>query len=178
MASEKLKLYSKIELELISNGNATFTLLTDLPGAGMVQRVQTNVGPSRWTGTFVRGTWTSRLPYNTQGHLVQAILAPASNVQITLYRARIWARELPRGDWEWFQLPVIDTPVEFGPVNLPIPPTSEEWRAANLVIPPTAEEWRPVNLPIPPTNEEWRAAELPIKPTAPVPDWLSLEVDK
>ena len=193
MASEKLKLFSKIELEILANGAGTLQLLTDVPGSAMARRCNLATPLSNQvSGAFVRRTWTSRLPYNMQGHMVQAILTPGGASQITLYRARIWGRILPGGDWEWFPLPVIDTPVEFSPAalpipptpeawhnaELPIPPTPEEWRASGLPIPPTSEEWRASGLPIPPTPEDWRSAPFPLKSTPPVPQWVDLGVDK
>ena len=206
MASEKLKLFSKIEIEIISNVAGTLAILTDAPGNAMAQRFSfaTPASSADGNGNCLRRTVTSRLPYNTQGHLIQAKLTPGSG-QTSLYRARVWGRELPGGQWEWFALPVIETPVEFAPAALPIPPTAEEWRPEALPVPPTAEEWRPEALPVPPTAEEWRPEALPIPPTAEewrpealpipptaeewrpsalpvkatpdVPDWAELEVD-
>jgi len=200
VASEKLKLFSKIELELQASAQGTFSILTDLPGYAMAQRFSFAVPAS---GT--RRPVTSRLPYNLQGHLVQAKYTPGTG-QSSLYRVRIWGRELPGGQWQWYELPAVETPVEFRPAPLPVPPTPEEWQAASLPIPataeewkaealpipPTSEEWRPAPLPIPPTSEEWKAealpipptgeewhvVSLPVKPTPEIPDWSDLEVDK
>jgi hypothetical protein len=156
VASEKLKLYSKIELEVAASAQGTFVISTDLPGNAMAQRHSFPV-PS---GT--RRTVTSRIPYNAQGHLIQAYYSPGSG-QSTLYRVRVWARELPGGQWSWYPLPVIETPVEYSPMSLPIPATPEAWS--------------PSGLPIPATTEEWHSAAFPIKPTPAVPDWTELEMD-
>jgi len=186
VASEKLCLFSKVELEVVATGPGSLALLTDVPGP-LAQRFAFTVPASA-----LRRTVTSRLPYNMQGHLVQAILTPGGSSQITLYRARIWARVLPGGQWEWFPLPVIETPVEFSPAPLPIPPTPEDWKPAMLPIPATPEEWRAVSLEIPPTPEDWKPSMLPIlatpeewarvplplRPTPDVPEWVDMEVDK
>lgn len=178
MASEKLKLFSKIELELISSAAAPLVLLTDMPGNAMAARFTWTVPASNPVGDqLVRRTATSRLPCNTQGHLVQAIYTPIPGQTALLYRCRIWGRELPAGSWQWYQVPVLETPVEFSPHDLPIPPTTEDWKAAGMPIPPTTEDWKAAGLPIPPTSEEWRALKLPIKATPDVPDWVDMEVD-
>ena len=172
MASEKLKLFSKIEIEVLATAQGTLAILTDVPGAAMAQRFSFSIPAT------TRRPVTSRVPYSTQGHLVQAICTPGAAGTMTIYRARIWGRELPAGQWEWYALPVIETPVEFTAAPLPIPPTPEEWHETALAIPPTPEEWKPLALPIPPTPEEWRPMKLPVKATPEVPDWVDLEVDK
>lgn len=172
MAFEKVKLFSKIEVELASTVTGTFRVLTDVPGNTMAQR-----GLNINTPVATRRVISSRLPYNTQGHLIQASLIPNFGGAITLYGVRVWGRELPGGEWQWYPLPVIDTPIEFSAAQIPIPPTPEEWGGSSLPIPPTPEGWSSAALPIPPTPEGWSAAELPIKPTPAVPEWADLEVD-
>lgn len=172
MASEKVKLFSKIEIEVLAPYyGGTFSILTDLPGNAMAQRFSFPVTPGA-----ARRPVTSRLPYNTQGHLLQVSFTPGVG-QATLYRARVWARELPGGQWQWYALPVIETPIEYSPAPLPIPVTPEEWSSNALPIAATPEEWSAGALPIPPTPDEWTPAALPIKATPPVPDWVELEVD-
>jgi hypothetical protein len=183
---QKVKLFSKIEVHVAASAQGTFAILTDLPGNAMAQRTSFPIP------TTTRRPVIARLPFNTQGHLIQALLTPNAAGTVTLYGARVWARELPNGEWAWYDLPVIETPAEYASAPLPIPSTPEEWSPAELPIPATPEAWNPSALPIPPTPEEWSAAELPIpptpeawgtaelplKPTPVVPGWSDLEVDK
>src|SRR5581483_10024384 len=124
MASEKVYLFSKIEIEVLASADGSLAILTDLPGYAIAQRFSMDV-----PATSTRRPVTSRLPWNTQGHLIQLKLTPGSG-QTALYRGRVWARELPSGSWAWYALPVIDTPIEFAPAPLPIPATTEEWSTA------------------------------------------------
>lgn len=178
MAFEKIKLFGKIEFELSNSVTDALVLLTDMPGNAMAARVTLAVAAQG------RSIYRSRLPYNMQGHLIQLQYTPGAG-QTTLYAARVWGRELPDGEWQWFDLPVVATPTEYSPMELPIPPTSNEWTAAALPIPPTSDAYTPANLPIPPTPDEYTPANLPIprtpdeytpiglpiKPTAPVGQW-------
>jgi hypothetical protein len=185
MAFEKIKLFGKIEFELSCTATDTLALLTDVPGPVMAQRVALSVAPQ------ARGVYHSRLPYNMQGHLIQLRYTPGVG-QTTLYGARVWARELPGGQWDWFELPVVGTPTEYSPAALPIPGTPDEFSAAALPIPgtadeysagalpipPTPDEFQSGNLPIPGTPDEFSAAALPVKATPAIGEWADVDVDK
>jgi hypothetical protein len=158
MAFEKIKLFGKIEFELSNSATDTLALLTDVPGVVMASRVSLSVAAQG------RGVYRSRLPYNMQGHLIQLRYTPGAG-QTTLYGARVWARELPDGQWQWYALPVVDTPTEYAAMDLPIPATGNEWQSGPLPIPATPDDWKAMGLPIPPTPDEWGAGPLPIPPT-------------
>jgi len=185
MAFEKVKLFGKIEVDIAASSVGTFALLTDVPGYAMAQRFTFSVPIT------TRRPVVSRVPNNTVGHLLKVSYTPGSG-QAVIYGARIWARELPGGQWQWYPLPVVETPVEFTAMDLPIPrtpeefsparlpiqSTPEEWASAVLPIPPTPEEYSAAPLPIPQTPEAWSSISLPVKPTPVVPDWADMEIDQ
>jgi hypothetical protein len=180
----KVALFSKVEVDVAASASGTLTIATDLPGTAMAIRCTLTVPAT------TRRPVGFRLPYSTLGHLVKATYNPGTG-QSTLFGARIWARALPDGVWQWYPLPVVETPNEFSPQALPIPVTPEEWTGTALPIPATPnefspqalpipatpEEWTGAALPIPATPEEWTGAVLPVIPTPSIPDWVDLEVD-
>lgn len=179
-------LFAKIELDIVVPiSAATLLVKTDVPGFAMATRATITVPVT------TRRPVAARLPFNCQGHLIQLVLTPGASSKVRLYGCRVWARVLPDGRWNWYPIPVVDTPVGYSRVNLPIQQTPEEWSRVGLPIAATGEEysrvalpvmttpddWRSVPLPIPPTPEDWSTARLPIKATPPVPDWIPVEVD-
>lgn len=144
MAFEKLHLIAKIEFDVESTSDGTVSIDTDVPGNAMAERGTVPVP----TGT--RHVVQKRLPYYFRGHLFDFVYAPGPGYA-RIYGARVWARELPTGVWQWYALPVLPTP---------------------------AGEWQTVKIDVPPTSESWGEIRLPIKATPPVPDWISLEVDE
>lgn len=170
MAFEHIFLLGKIEIDVIATAAGTITIQTDIPGNALADRGTVTVGIS------TRRVVQKRLPYNFQGHLFKFTYAPGAG-QSRLYGVRVWARELPAGQWQWYPLPVVPTPDGWSSVKLPIPATSEEWSTAKLPIPPTQEEFQTVRIPIPETSEQWSSVSLPIAPTPPVPSWISLDID-
>ena len=156
MAFEKVHLLGKVELDIVASAGGTLTIQTDIPGEAMADRGTVTIP------TCTRRVVRSRLPYNFHGHLFQFKVTATGTVR--LYGVRVWARELPGGQWQWYPLPV--------------PETSEAWSAFKLLVPPTAEDWSDVRVPIPGTAEEFSAVHLPIKPTPDVPSWAALELDR
>ena len=171
MAFEKVKLFAKIELDVEATAQGVFVIETDVPGNAITLRYSFIVPVTS------RRPVSSRLPYNTQGKLLRVSYSPGAG-QSRLYGVRAWARELPNGQWGWYPLPVIDSPVEFAPRALPIPVTSQEWSAIPLPIPVTPEEWQALVIEIPRTVETWEERKLPIRPTPPIADWVSLPIDE
>lgn len=170
MGFERVAIFGLIDVDLESTGTGTLTLSTDLPGIALAAR-ETKAIPAT-----SRRSMRFRLQGTTKGHLYTLRIVPAPGCLMRLYGARIWARVLPGGAWQWYPVPMIETPAEFTPVKLPIPPTGE-WEPVKLPVPPTPEEWSPVKLPIPPTPQEFSPVPLPIKPTPANPEWVNIEID-
>jgi hypothetical protein len=173
MASEKVKLLGAIELEYSATTAGTFVISSDLPGNAIAQRGSSMTTPATATRRQIR----FRVLGAVKGHLFQFQWSPGIGTG-RLYRARVWARELPGGPWGWYPLPVPETPDEWSTLKLPIPVSPEEWSAIALPIPESPQAWSAVSLPIPPTPEEWGSVQLPVRATPVVPDWVSVEIDR
>jgi hypothetical protein len=173
MASEKVKLLGAIELEYSATTAGTLVISSDLPGNAIAQRGSPITIPASAGRRQVR----FRVLGSVKGHLFQFQWSPGFGTG-RLYRARVWARELPNGPWGWYPLPVPETPDEWSTLKLPIPVSPEEWSAVSLPIPVSPQEWSMVSLPIPGTPEEWSTIKLPVRPTPVVPDWIPVEIDQ
>ena len=157
MGFEKSHLFGKVEVDVVATSTASLAFSTDVPGGALAQRFVFTIPIT--TRTVIR----SRLPYNMQGHLVQATCTPAGG-QVELYGVRLWTRELPDGEWGWFELPLVKTPLEYSPLPLPIEGTPESYNPLPLPIEPTPQSWEPLNLPV--------------KATPPVPMWATVPIDE
>jgi hypothetical protein len=169
MAFEHVFLLGKLEIDVVATASGTVTIQTDLPGNALADRGTVTVGVAG------RRVVQKRLPYNFIGHLFKFTYAPGSGTS-RLYGMRVWARELPGGQWQWYPL-LVPTADGWTAVKLPIPETAEAWSSVKLPVAVTSEDWSTVRLPIPGTPEEFSAVNLPIKPTPDVPEWRPLEVD-
>jgi len=188
MPVSRVKIYRWLVLDIELDAAATFTFLTELPGAGVAAVLTTTIGPT--TG---RVPLKIPLPGNAKGRYCQVKIAPTG--VMWFYSMVLWGKpmgEAQETSWTWAAGPVTPTPEEWAVIPLPIPPTGEEWSVIPLPIPPTGEEWSVIPLPIPPTSEEWQVIQIPIPPTPetwqlfklPVPEssltpsWADLPVDQ
>jgi hypothetical protein len=187
MGFEKTHLFGKVEVDITATTpTGTLTFYTDLPGNAMAPRFSLTIP------ICTRRVVSSRLPGNMQGHLISATYTPSATSKSELYGVRVWARELPDGQWGWFPLPVIETPVEyqavripveptpesFSPVQIPVEPTPLEFARLAFPVEPTPESFSTVRIPVEPTPEGYSMITLPVKPTPPVPQWVSVPVDE
>jgi len=171
MGFEKSHLFGKVEVDVVATSTASLAFATDVPGGALAQRFSFTIPIT--TRTVIR----SRLPYNMQGHIVQATCTPAGG-QVELYGVRVWTRELPDGEWGWFELPVVKTPVEYSAVGIPVEPTPVEYQAVPIPIEGTPESYNPLPIPIEPTPQSWEPLSLPVKATPQVPQWVPVPVDE
>jgi hypothetical protein len=155
---EHVALFGIIELQYHATNGGTLTLSTDLPGDAMAVRETRTLPTTAGSRRVIR----FRLSGNTKGRLYRVKVVPTGNGIIRLYAGRIWARLLPSPQWQWYAIPIPETPEEWERVALPIPATGE---------------WERVALPIPPTGD-WERVQLPIKPTPPNPEWVDIPVDQ
>jgi hypothetical protein len=184
VGAETVKIFATLELDLDATAPGSVSLLTDLPGTAMALRYTALVPAT------ARRPVRFRLAGITKGHLLQLLYLPGAGAS-HVYGARVYARELPAGAWQWYDLRVPATPDVFTAVPLPIPPTEQDWKPVPLPVPPTPQEWtatplpvpaigdwKPVPLPIPPTEQNWQAVALPFQKTPPLPDWVEIPVDE
>src|SRR5215467_12565047 len=116
MGFEKSHLFGKVEVDIRASVAGTIVFQTETPGQTLVNRFTMPI-PVTTGQTILR----SRLPGIMQGHLVRATGTPNTTPTTghwELYGVRVWYRELPDGQWQWFPLPVMDTPVEYVPFKL------------------------------------------------------------
>jgi hypothetical protein len=158
---ERVTLFGTVEILYQSSLGAVLSLWTDLPGDALVLR-RFGTMPA----AAGRRTFRLRVSGAVKGRLYQLMVTPSNGGDVRIYGARVWARQLgpAASAWQWYAVPVVETPDEYQPVKLPIEPTGDAWQA--------------VKLPVEPTPEDWSAAALPIKATPPVPEWVSVEVDE
>lgn len=108
MGFEKSHLFGKVEVDIRTTSAGTIVFQTETPGGQLVQRFSMPI-PVTTGRTVLR----SRLPGTMQGHYVRSTGTPGNPGIWEVYGVRIWSRELPTGNWQWWPLPVMDTPVEF-----------------------------------------------------------------
>jgi hypothetical protein len=160
MGFEKSHLFGKIEIDIAATASGTFSLSTDIPGgAGMGQRFSFTIPIT------ARRPVSSRLPGAMQGHYVSAKYVPGAG-QSELYGVRVWTRQLPDGQWGWSALPVIDTPLEFQPMQVPVEPTPASFSPVSVPVEPTPESYSPVGVPVEPTPVGFSPVGVPVEPTA------------
>lgn len=178
MASELVKLYRLLILDIDLGSAATLTLTTE------------NLTVTRAiAATSGRRPVKVRLPFNCKGRYAKVKILPTGKTR--LFGMTLYGRRLPNGQemsWQWAPGPVEETPEVWIKVELPIPATPEEWTDQPLPIPATPNEWTDQPLPIPPTPNEWTEQALPVPPTPedwreqalPIPatpeEWASLKL--
>ena len=149
MGFESVYLLAMIEVDCYNVAGATLALATDRPAPFATRETRTIP-----TNTSRRAE-RIRLAGTSKGKLIKPAVTPAG--VFYLYGMRVWARELPTGQWTWYQIPLIETPSEWMPVKWPIPPTPEEYIPVKWPIPATPDEYVPVKWPVDPsrTTYEW-----------------------
>jgi hypothetical protein len=171
MGFERGHLFGKVELDIyVQTGFCAFRFITDLPAQSAWRHVST-LAPM-----FTRRPVEVNLSSLIKGRVYSIELVPTGIT--TFYGARVWARPLPDGKWDWFPLPVVETPEAWTRIQLPITPTPDEYQRIMLPIEPTPDEWSRVQLPIPPTPDEWSRIPLPIRPTQDITTWREIERDE
>jgi hypothetical protein len=147
-ASERLKAYHKLELDLRTDATVTLTVLANRDG----QMVSVYSVPISTNG--VRNTIYLPLPPGIRGRLLRLRIS-ASGTAARIYKLRVWARPLnePQSKWAWEDYPLEESEV------LP------EWK--DIPIPPTPAEFSWADLPVAPTPVEWAWAPFPVSPTPP-----------
>lgn len=167
-------LFRFVEVLIDAPGGATLTFYTDLPGNAMASRSSVGIPATSGRHSF-------RLPLSgsVKGKLYQLKIVPNGGTIVSVYAAKVYARVLgpAAAPWQWYAVPVTETPVEWSAVKLPIPATSEDWQPVKLPIPATSDDWSALKLPIDPTSEQWAEMKLPVKETPVVPEWVQVGVD-
>ena len=147
MAFETVHLFRRVEFDIDTAGEATFTLSTDQPGDEVASRHTATINTD--LTTTGRRTVKVRLPGNVRGKLYKAKLAGAGILRI--YGGRIEARAIGlagNAAWQWHPMPIVGTPELYGAAGLPIAGTPEAWSAGGLPIPETPLVPRWVDLPV------------------------------
>jgi hypothetical protein len=156
---EKSHLFGKIELDISTTVEGTFSLSTDVPGRAMVQRYSFTVPVT------TRRTVRARLPGPMVGHLCSAIYTPGQGGTSELYGVRVWVRELPAGQWYWFPLPVVETPALHQQMQIPVEPTGQSFTQMQIPVEPTGESFTQMQIPVEPTGQSFTQMQIPVEPT-------------
>jgi len=145
-ASERVKQYKKLELDVRADGALTLELFTNQSGQMALEYTTQVVTPNG------RATFYLPLPPGLRGRLLRINAQSASAARI--YKLRVWARPLnePKADWGWTEYPLE------GSEELPA------WK--DIPVPETPSEFKWAELPVEPTKPEWTWAPLPVAPTA------------
>ena len=182
MGFEKSHTFGKVEVDIRASVAGTIVFETETPGQTLGVRFTMPVPI-----TNGRTVLKSRLPGNMQGHFVKSTGTPgtAPNGHWELYGVRVWSRQLPDGQWSWFPLPVMDTPVEFiafpiledataaggatvgfSEFKLPVEPTPEMFQEFKLPVEPTPETFSPLELPVQATPADFSLFNFPVQATS------------
>lgn len=143
-ASERAKMYKRIEVDIRADQAVTFTVLTSQGGGAMNQQYSISLTSNGRQAEVIT------MPPGVRGRLFRIQIAggPAR-----IYHLRVWTRPLNEPDalwkWEeyplepseplpsWIDLPVEATPPAFASFELPVPPTPTEWQWAPFPVGPT-----------------------------------------
>ena len=159
MGFEKSHLFGKVQVDVSATGTATLAFSTDVPGGALVQDFVFTIPIT--TRTIIR----SRLPGAMQGHIVQATCTPSAGAQVQLYGVRLWTRELPDGEWGWWDMPIEATPVLYQAMPLPVESTPAVYQSVPLPVEATSESFSPMGLPIEETPALYQGMPLPVEAT-------------
>lgn len=145
MGFETFYQFREVEILCDTSGSMTLTVLTNQPLGGMAPRdtvsIDTPAAPERTTINV-------RLVGTCRGSLPQFRLAGVNTVR--LYGMRVFARPFGEmsGAWQWYSIPVRQTPEGWEARPLPIRATPEDWETRPLPINPSGVTWRWVELPV------------------------------
>lgn len=179
MGFEKSHIFGKVEVDIRTSVAGTIVFQTETPGGVLLQRFSMPI-PITNGRTVLR----SRLPGIMQGHYVRSTGTPGNPGIWELYGVRIWARELPTGQWAWTPLPVMDTPVEFqqliiladstisqegevafSELKLPVEETPVEYQKLEVPLVDTPVLYDKLEIPVEPTPVEFSPLQLPVEQT-------------
>lgn len=156
MGFEKVQFYGIVEIDCNAVAQAVFNLYTDQPAGVMALRETRTIA-----ATSGRQVVRIRLAGTTKGKLLRPEIVPTG--LFYLYGMRVWARVAgAAAPWQWYAIPVVETPEAWTAVKLPIEPTPDEWSAVKLPIPESGEEWTPVKLAVQPSSETAEWIDLPM----------------
>lgn len=189
MGFEKVTIFGTLELLYSATGIADVQFLTDLPGNALAVRAFDDMPAAAGRRPF-----RLRMHGTVKGTLYQVAVIPRTGVTAEVYGARVWARQLGpvESAWQWYTVPIVETPLEyvavplpveesplhFSAVKLPIDPTSDLWQPAKLPVEATPDVFSAVPLPVEQPPETWTGERLPVRVTPPRPDWIEIPVDE
>jgi|SRR5215467_1107907 len=180
MGFEKSHIFGKVEVDIRASVAGTIVFQTETPGSALVNRFSMPIPVC--TRTIIK----SRLPGIMQGHYVKASGTPGTTPSTghwELYGVRIWQRELPDGQWAWFPLPVMDTPVEFMPFKIPglggsgEESTAEEYSEFTIPVEETPKMFAELKVPVEPTEVSFNVIKAPVEPTGETFSALKVPLD-
>lgn len=159
MGFESVYLYREMELLVDTSGPMTLHVFTEMPERDVRERHSFPFNTELTTGE--RRTVRVRLLGNLKGHLQQLrIDGPSTCV---LYGVRVFAKVLGVDSaWQWYDIPLVNTPDGYVPSALPILSTPEGFGAAGLPIVPTPESWERQGLPLRGQQLEASWVEIPV----------------
>lgn len=166
MGFEKSHLFGKVEIDIRTTVAGTIVFQTETPGSALANRYILNIP------VCSRTVLRSRLPGTMQGHYVKATgtpsTVPPSGIW-ELYGVRIWHRQLPDGQWEWFPLQVMETPIEYVPFKIPeldgaeaTPATYSEFKVPLIDTPALHTSFK---VPLIATPEDYTELKVPVTDT-------------
>jgi hypothetical protein len=163
---EKSHILGKVEVDIRSTAVGQIVFQTETPGNVLTNRFSMPI-PITSGRTVLR----SRLPGTMQGHFLKATGAPGVAGHWELYGVRVWARQLPDGQWGWAALPVMDTPVEYVEFRILEDPTagggaSVGFSEFKMPVEPTPEMCVEFKLPVEPTGETFSELKVTVEPTS------------
>lgn len=125
-ASERAKVFKRLEIDMRANGTVFFTIITDQSGT-----LATISGP---TGLAASGRQTVMLPMppGVRGRLMRLILTSTAAARI--YKIRVWTRPLsePNGNWKWEDFPLETSDVVASWKDLIAEETTPVWQWVDI----------------------------------------------
>jgi hypothetical protein len=122
-ATERLKMYKRIEIDLRANGTVNMAVITDQDG----DRLSTIYEPAIVTPNG-RTTVVMAMPPGVRGRLLRLQLTGTAPARI--YRIRVWARAVnePKAGWKWEDFPLEASEVLPTWTDLVVEATSPTWQ--------------------------------------------------
>jgi hypothetical protein len=167
MGFEKSHIFGKVEIDIRATVAGSIVFQTETPNGQLLQRFSMPIA-----ATNGRTVLRSRLPGTMQGHFVRSTGIPGPTGWWELYGVRIWSRELPTGQWQWFPLPVMDSPIEFERFDILADSTisSEDGGAVGFTefkipVEETPVEYSKFNPPVEETPLEFAQFSVPMQDT-------------
>jgi hypothetical protein len=170
-ATERVKLFKRIELDIETDGAGPLTMTVYTNSGGSMA----SVFRQTYATNGARQTIKQYLPLNVRGRLMRIELTSPAAARV--YHLRTWMRPVnePNAGWSWENYPLEESTVlpEWSNLGLPATPPGFTWN--DLPVEATPPQWSWAPFPVAPTEAQWNWAKvLSVEGTSDKWEWIDI----